>query len=105
MSTHPKPTITGPLFATARSTDKSTSHEAADRMNASGAVSEHEAIIVDVLRQIGPATTPEIACGCRLAKDQVFRRMAGLTRKGMVEAYRKRACRTDGVNRTEWRAI
>lgn len=101
MTMHPKPNY-GPMFdALARNDDPSTSHEAAELV--AGSVTEHESIIVDTLRQIGPATSPVIACGCRLNPEQVHKRMAGLRRKGIIEAGDKVACRTDGRSRIEWR--
>lgn len=101
MSSCPKPTIDGPLFQMTRTADPETSREAAERV--AGSVSDHEEIIVDTLRQIGPATSPVIACGCLLTPQQVHKRMAGLRRKGLIEAGEKVACRTDGANRIEWR--
>ena len=104
MTRHPKPTIDGPLFAMARASDPSTSHEAAKRMNASGTTGEHEGIIIGTLSRLGiPSTNAEIAAACELDMVAVARRMAGLERAGQIERLPKRVCRVKNTNAIVWR--
>jgi DNA-binding MarR family transcriptional regulator len=69
-----------PLFAPARKTDPSTSHQAARRAPVRG----HAAKVLEALRS-GPAGQTELAARCEITVAAVSKRLPELRRAGLVE--------------------
>lgn len=94
-----------PPRARARKTDPETSHEAANRVEASGGAGAHRALILDFLRDLGGAwTSAEIARYVDLDRHQVARRLPELREKGLVVNDRQRTCSVNKTKAVEWRA-
>lgn len=73
-----------PLFAACRSTDPSTSREAADLMNRTGSAATHAALVYGVVADHPGLTYVEVAPRCGLEAVEVMRRLGDLQRRGMV---------------------
>jgi len=88
----------GPLF---RAKDPPTSKAAGEA--AAEFVAGHEARILEAL-QLGPAHRDLIAARAGMEHMQVWRRLAAMERRGLIEKTR-RQCRGDsGMRQAEWRA-
>lgn len=97
MSQHPKPTITGPLFANARSTNPSTSHEAARKVEKTGKAGTQRAAIAAFLKDAEePMTSEEIADAMGVDRYTPSRRLPELERRGIVRRCAQRGCRVRG---------
>jgi hypothetical protein len=64
----------------ARHTDPQTSHDAAESIDATPI----QAVIVQILLKIGPATTHEIADSCRIGYQTITPRICNMVEKGLV---------------------
>lgn len=93
MNTHP--------FPRARSTDPSTSHNAADQVDELAL--RHYKQILDCLRRCGALGKDGIALHSGLESNQVARRMSELHRLGLVELTGRLAKSNAGRSEREWR--
>jgi len=105
MTQTPKPTITGPLFGNARSTDPETSHKAGREVEASGkATSQRDRILVLMSRYSGAHTAGEIAALLKdIDRHTVSKRLPELSRAGLIEKWGSRKCTAHGTEMTTWR--
>ena len=95
MNTHP--------FPRARSTDPSTSHNAADQVDELAL--RHYKKILDCLRRCGALGKDGIALHSGLEGNQVARRMSELHRLGLVELTGRLAKSNAGRSEREWKFI
>jgi hypothetical protein len=89
-----------PLFAAARRTDPSTSHEAAK----TAPVAEHQRLIMDALGQ-GPAGASGIAARCGLLPHQVNRRIHELAKACRIVETGRTVRSNSGRAEREWRCV
>jgi len=87
-----------PLFAAARRSDPTTSHEAAK----TAPVSEHQRLIMDALGQ-GPAGASGIAARCGLSGHQVNKRITELARTGRIVETGRTVRSNSGRAERDWR--
>jgi predicted Rossmann fold nucleotide-binding protein DprA/Smf involved in DNA uptake len=89
-----------PLFALARRTDPATSRDAAARVPAFRG--DHERRILEALTA-GPAHRDEIAARAGMTRDEVWRRLAGLERRGTIERTGEQRRGVSGCRQAVWR--
>ena len=91
------------FFSRARTTDPTTSHEAADAVKES-TVQQHYARIVQVLKENGPMGKDSIALCSHLDPNQVARRLPEMQRKGIVYLTGNVVESLSGRKEREWGA-
>lgn len=82
--------------ARARATDAQSSHDAAERVEASGSAADHTAMIMAVVERGGGWTSYEIAKATGLTNVQVSRRLSGMERIKKADDSLARTCRVCG---------
>ena len=92
-------TDTLPLW---RKAGPDTSKAAGQAARETGLVGRHERLILAALEQ-GPGTKDELAARCGLSEQQIARRMAGLTRRGLVVDTGQRRASASGCAERVWR--
>ncbi len=86
-----------PPVARARRDDPASSHDAAERMNASGATGDHAARILAVVSRGGGWTAWEITRAAGFTTNvEVSRRLSGINEIVRADASLDRACRVTG---------
>jgi predicted Rossmann fold nucleotide-binding protein DprA/Smf involved in DNA uptake len=88
----------GPLF---RAQDPPTSKAAG--VAAAEFVASHEAQILEAL-QLGPAHRDLIAARAGMERSEVWRRLAAMERRGLIEKTGRQCCGDSGMRQAEWRA-
>ena len=95
-----------PLAAPAqtRRTDPSTSHEAAQRVNASGQAKRNMERVVDLVYASPGSTSRELSelPTCDLDRYEVARRLADAEHAGLVVKGGKRTCQVAGTAAVTW---
>lgn len=86
-----------------RVTDPDTSREAANQVDLFG--HNHEQLVLDALRRLGPLTASQIAAFTPLDPVQVNRRLAGMAQKGMAETTGDKRRNQSGRSERVWRAL
>ncbi len=83
--------------------DPLTSHEAAERVVASGVAATHRARVLVVLERHPGATAGEMAMWSGLDAVEVRRRLTDAKREGQAVPGRARRCSVEGTRQREWR--
>jgi len=92
-------------FPMARASDPQTSHEAADRALASGAVYGQRAAVLGAVKRRPGATAGELARDLGHATNHVTcRRLPELRARGLVRRGDPRKCRVTGFRCATWEA-
>lgn len=89
----------------ARSTDPQTSHEAAEKLVSSGALTKQMTLVLDVLRKHGPCTSAELAERSGLDRYVVARRLPDLQKRQRATKVTARVCSVGGNKATVWKAV
>ena len=92
-----------PIFNRVRTSDPTTSYEAADA--AKDLASKHFIIIVDCLKAHGALGKDGIARHSGLDRNQVSRRLNELLKLGLIELTGNKVKSDSGLNEREWRAV
>jgi hypothetical protein len=93
-------------IATARATDPQSSHEAAERMNASGKAKAHREQATDLVWKYPGRTSRELAamadCPAELDRYELARRLPEAESEGQVKKGPKRKCKVAGTLAVTW---
>jgi predicted HTH transcriptional regulator len=86
----------------ARNTDPSTSHEAVERIEASGKRATHKESLLKAVQAVPRQTSAEYANLVGLERHEAARRLADLKNDGLVEQVDKRVCVVRGTKAMIW---
>lgn len=100
-----RPVIVPELFALARNTDPQTSHEAAAKMNRTGATNVHADLVLASVASHPDSTAAEIGFDCGLGHHEAQRRLSDLLKTGRVIKGEPRVCRVKGNRMCTWGVV